>query len=49
MHNRKIKLENTYTVNLSAVFEDENKVVYAEVSKQIYIANKNYYIAQKTK
>ena len=45
----KIKLENTYTVNLSAVFEDENKVVYAEVSKQIYIANKNYYIAQKTK
>lgn len=42
-----IARSNSYTVNLPAIFEDENTVVYAEVIKTLYIADKAYYRSKK--
>lgn len=38
---------NTYTVNLPVAFKDEEGVVYAEVIKTIYIADKEFYKSKR--
>lgn len=45
---QKVASESSYTVQIDSKFEDEQGIVYAIVSKQIYIANKSYYTTLKT-
>ncbi|MGB3949125.1 MAG: DUF4442 domain-containing protein [Bacteroidia bacterium] len=40
---QKISLDKKYVVNLPISFQDKDGVVYAEVEKVIYIADKEYY------
>lgn len=44
---QKVASDNTYILPIDVQFEDEQGIVYAIVSKQIYIANKSYYTALK--
>ena len=43
----KIKTNKRYTVDLTTNFQDEKGIVYAEVIKNLYIADKQYYIERK--
>lgn len=44
----KVKTEKKYTIDLTTNFQDENGVIYSEVTKTIYIADKEYYKARKS-
>ena len=39
----KVKSENKYSIDLTASFQDENNLIYSEMTKTIYIADKNFY------
>lgn len=43
----KVKADKKYDVVLTVNFQDENGVIYAEVSKTMYVANKAFYEAKK--
>ncbi len=43
----KIKAEKKYSIDLTTNFQDENGIIYAEVIKTIYIADKEYYKNRK--
>ena len=43
----KIKSEKKHIVNLTTSFLDSNQIVYAEVIKTIYIADRNYFNSDK--
>ncbi|MDD8018797.1 MAG: DUF4442 domain-containing protein [Bacteroidota bacterium] len=43
----KVKVEKKYIINLTTTFLDESNIVYAEVIKTIYIADKEYYQTNK--
>lgn len=44
-----VKSDNRLSIDMAVNFQDEKEVVYAEVTKTIYIADKNYYKARKLK
>ena len=39
----KVKLDQKYSIDLITTFQDENGIIYAEVIKTLYIAEKEYY------
>lgn len=43
----KVNSEQKYSIDLTTNFQDENKIIYAEVTKTIYIAEKDYYKVKK--
>jgi len=45
----KVNSDKKYSIDLTVNFQDENEIIYAEVTKTIYIANKDYYKAKKSK
>ena len=42
-----VKNNNTYTIDLPVLLQDKEAVVYAEIVKTIYIADKTYYQNRK--
>ena len=45
----KVKSDNKYSIDLATNFQDENGIIYAEVTKTLYIADKEYYKTRKVK
>ena len=45
----KVKSDKKLSIDLTVNFQDENGLIYAEVTKTIYIADKDYYKAKNTK
>lgn len=45
----KVKSGNKYSIDLTVKFQDENEIIYAEVTKTIYIADKSYYKTKNIK
>jgi len=45
----KVRSENKLSVDLSVTFQDEEGLIYAEVVKTIYIADKKYYKSKRSK
>jgi acyl-coenzyme A thioesterase PaaI-like protein len=45
----KVKAHQRYSVDLSINFQDENGIIYAEVIKTLYIADKDYYKTRNEK
>lgn len=45
----RVNSEKETTIDVKTSFQDENGIVYAEVIKTIYIANKKYYKSKKSK
>lgn len=45
----KIKNDKKYTITLKVNFQDNDGVIYSEVEKIIYIADKKFYLEQKNK
>jgi hypothetical protein len=45
----KIKNDKKYTINLKVNFQDNDGIIYSEVEKIIYIADKKFYLEQKNK
>ena len=45
----KVKSHQKYSIDLTTNFQDENGIIYAEVVKTIYIADKEYYKTRKEK
>lgn len=45
----KVKSDHKFSIDLMASFQDENEIMYAEVTKTIYIADKDYYKTKKAK
>jgi acyl-coenzyme A thioesterase PaaI-like protein len=43
----KVKSDQKYSIDLATNFQDENGIIYAEVTKTIYIADKEYYKTRK--
>jgi len=42
-----VELNNTYTIDLPVSLQDKEAIVYAEIIKTIYIADKTYYQTKK--
>lgn len=45
----KVKSDRKYSINLVTNFQDENGIIYAEVIKTLYIADKEYYKTRNEK
>ena len=43
----KVKSDQKYSIDLTTNFQDENGIIYAEVTKTLYIADKDYYKARQ--
>ncbi len=43
----KVKQNNSYDIVLPVQFQDKEEVIYAEILKTIYIADKTYYKSRK--
>jgi hypothetical protein len=43
-----VKAENKYILHFTVSFQDEKGIIYAEIIKTLYIADKNYYDARKS-
>ena len=44
----KIRADNKYVISLPVSFQDENGIIYAQVEKLLYIADKDYYKNRRT-
>jgi len=42
-----VKSNTTYTIDLPVLFQDKEAIIYAEIMKTIYIADKSYYNSRK--
>lgn len=45
----KVKSHKKLSIDLEVNFQDKNEIIYAEVTKTIYIADKNYYKTKRAK
>ena len=45
----RVKSDNKYSIDMTTNFQDENGVIYAEVTKTLYIADKEYYKTRNEK
>jgi len=42
-----VKQKGSYTIDLPVLFQDKLDIVYAEILKTIYVADKSYYQSRK--